>query len=113
MALALRQLNPIHKKGPQSFFFYISPPFYQNFWNIPKGLNFWKVLPLPFNKGVGRGREGGGFNYEATEKRVEHQQDEQLEGSEFHIMATVITNDGVWSLKLKKMKSFSYHPKVH
>ena len=32
------------------------------------------------------GKEEGGSNYEATDKKVELQQDEQLEGSEFHIM---------------------------
>ena len=48
------------------------------------GLKFWKVLPLPFNKGEGARRRGGS-NYEAIDKKVELQQDEQLEGSEFHI----------------------------
>ena len=46
------------------------------------GLNFWKVLPLPFNK---EGEEGDS-NYEATDKNVELQQDEELEGSEFHLV---------------------------
>ena len=32
------------------------------------------------------GKEEGGSNYEATDKKVELQQDEQLEGSEFHIV---------------------------
>ena len=30
--------------------------------------------------------EGEGSNYEATDKKMELEQDEQLEGSEFHIM---------------------------
>ena len=50
------------------------------------GLNFWKVLPLPFNKEGGGGKEEGGSNCEAADKKVELQQDEQLQGSEFHIV---------------------------
>ena len=52
------------------------------------GLNvsiFGRSYPSPLIRGGG-GEEEGSSNYEATDKKVELQQDEQLEGSEFHIM---------------------------
>ena len=86
MALALGQLNPIHKKGPKSFFFYINPPFYRKFWYPPRGLVFGRSYPSPLIKGGEGGTEEGGSNYQATDKKVELQQDKLLEGSKFHIM---------------------------
>ena len=76
-------------------------------------LNFWKVLPLPFNKEGGGARRRGVPTVRLLIKRWNFSRMSSFRAQNSISWARVITNDAAWSLKLKKMKSFSYHPKVH
>ena len=58
MALALRQLNPIHKKGPEGFFYFRSdvwPYFFFSYRPLWKVLDGTSAEEYPVNAGVPQG----------------------------------------------------------